>query len=164
MNLMNECRKTIQAHFFECDFTYHDVIAHIREKHPNVDQTAVRATCRLLCGRGELDIVGKKLDPVNLKTPPINIYKVKELFDKNKPRLTEPRKPRDLSKIKAWSTDGMFLLALRAGDLDYAQIEERFGATRPQIKQLMDAGFVERYQDSVYRITELGRKNCPTRR
>lgn len=59
-------------------------------------------------------------------------------------------------------TDSLILLALRAGEMDRSQLYERFGGNTCEL--LIALGYVERFGDSSYRITDAGRKACPSRR
>lgn len=58
------------------------------------------------------------------------------------------------------------LQALRAGPLDWGQVEERFPGVGGELTRLVRAGYIERVGDgrSGYRITEAGRAVCPNRR
>lgn len=57
----------------------------------------------------------------------------------------------------------LILQALRAGPLEWSQIEMRFGYRGGEINRLVRAGYAERVPDG-YRITEAGRAACPNRR
>lgn len=163
MNIMNECRKAIRDNFSEGEFTYLDVAAKVREQHPDVGIESIRLNCKLLSTRKELVVIGKTKKGTNAKSPPINIYQAFELYDKEAPKAKQS-KAREYTKFTPYNAEGKFLLALRAGPMDYMQIEERFGSTRPGITGMMKMGYVERFQDACYRITELGLSVCPSRR
>lgn len=60
------------------------------------------------------------------------------------------------------STKGRILLALRAGDMDPQACEERFTGFTNAVRDLQDAGLVERNGED-YRITPAGRAACPFR-
>lgn len=77
--------------------------------------------------------------------------------------------PRGEQTVPAWTTAEAILMALRAGPMDSAQIEERFGfdTVGNTLTNLVRARYVGRTGTgagtSVYRITDAGREVCPCR-
>lgn len=66
--------------------------------------------------------------------------------------------------IKPGSVMHRVLLALRAGEMERDQIEERLPDCSCQLSTLVRMGYVERGVEGTYRITDQGRKACPNRR
>lgn len=54
--------------------------------------------------------------------------------------------------------------ALRAGTMEYMQLEMRFGDCGGELSRLVRAGYATRSADRNYRLTPEGRAACPNRR
>lgn len=161
INLMGDCRKIIAAHFPDTEFSGVDVYNLLPDPKPPKTKVLIRL-CQLKDNK-EIALSRTSEENMSANNRPVNVYRMLCLrTEENKPKMGRPKKERSTG-IKAHQPAGMFLLALRAGQLEFSQVEERFVSCRPPIARLLRLGYIYK-TETAYRLTELGKQVCPTRR